>query len=54
MCSHLVKVDKVDIQRLVRLTRLQQILILVLVLLGKKDETGGLDDGIITAIVLSL
>ena len=41
--SHLVEVDKVDIQRLIGLACLQQILILVLVL-GKKDETDGLED----------
>ena len=44
MFSHLIEVDKIDIQRLVGLARLQQIFILVLVLLDKKDETDGLDD----------
>ena len=37
LCSHLVEVDKVDIERLVSLAGLQQILILVRVLLEENQ-----------------
>ena len=44
LCSHLVEVDKVDIERLVSLARLQQILVLVRVLRRKDETDDNLDD----------
>ena len=53
LCSHLVEVDKVDIERLVSLARLQQILVLVRVLRRKDETDDNLDDGIIAEMRLS-